>query len=232
MSITQSLTTSPLPFGVSAPRLAIGFRQGVCVFQTVSIAFRRFGPPARKPVPQNDRGQARVSIAFRRFGPPAHDATEHDTGRAGVVSIAFRRFGPPAQLQASKIQWDVSSCLHCLSAFRPPGSFGYRQNEQGIWQLVSIAFRRFGPPAPLPAPQLLSLESVVSIAFRRFGPPARNPLCPRARRPPAVSIAFRRFGPPAQREGGETQDMSNTSPLPFGVSAPRLEMLDCRAFLA
>ena len=69
--------------------------------QIVSIAFRRFGPPAhaRKEPPMVPG--VSVSIAFRRFGPPAQRPELQSQGIGLGVSIAFRRFGPPARQEYS-----------------------------------------------------------------------------------------------------------------------------------
>ena len=163
-----------------------------------------------------------VSIAFRRFGPPALDDSLSSPDLAGGVSIAFRRFGPPALARERSPARMSSLRLHCLSAFRPPGSEERLAQVKIFQPLVSIAFRRFGPPAqwsrhpmrdsgtssPLPfgvsAPRLGYSMCATQIprsclhCLSAFRPPGS--LVPQVKASTTlldVSIAFRRFGPPA-----------------------------------
>ena len=116
-------------------------------------------------------------------------------------------------------------CLHCLSAFWPPGSG--EQNDQGLSGRVSIAFRRFGPLA-LAGVFVDGDESVRAESPLPFGvlAPWLGVVVGGGRAGGGVSIAFRRFGPLTLVNLVARQCKRLVSPLPFGVLAPRLVRAD------
>ena len=160
---------SPLPFGVSAPRLA----------------WSR---------PQNHWSMAPRLHCLSAFRPPGSRFMK----RMSLIEKSLHclsAFRPPGSAAMNTMCPSRKPSLHCLSAFRPPGS-QRRRKIVAFSSCVSIAFRRFGPPALLSPSLTLPPELAVSIAFRRFGPPAH-----------IMNINY---------------GLKIVSPLPFGVSAPRL----------
>src|ERR1039458_5019778 len=64
----------------------------------VSIAFRRFGPPARAvPALKHRTAQSLSPLPFGVLAPRLENKNDQSYNLQEVVSIAFRRFGPPAQ---------------------------------------------------------------------------------------------------------------------------------------
>ncbi len=114
---------SPLPFGVPAPRLQIEYRK------STSLEFDEsplpFGVPAPRLLIEHLVGQFAPDASPLPFGVPAprlHNRLFHTQGCYIPSPLPFGVPAPRLVLAGTLVLLGIQSGLHCLSAFRPPGS--------------------------------------------------------------------------------------------------------------
>jgi hypothetical protein len=157
-------------------------------------------------------------------------------------------FRPPGSSPAFVPPAGTHQCLHCLSAFRPLGSGGAAGEPYDSGTGVSIAFRRFVPPALRPvnrlADQVARAMQVMTAEMAHFGSPRalhqnahnlRSALTPGEYKQvgsPRNASAHRSSGFPACNARVSDSVQVFGFPVPFGGSALRLAAAHAAAYAA